>query len=107
MQKTSSIFFALLVASTASAAQHIHAEGKLTAVPTVGENQFELRLKNHDGSPIVGGKVTLTVYMPGMEKDKSLPIVREGQGGVYKATVKFSMSGRWRVTASSSAKGVE
>lgn len=94
-----------LALSACSVQAHITIAAKLSAPPVVGDNSLELHLKNHEGAPLVGAKVKLTVAMVGMDHGKASPKVTEKKGGQYTAPVKFLMAGKWRVAVTASAKG--
>lgn len=80
-------------------AQAISALAKLSSAPKVGENDFELTLKDVNGAAILGAKVTLSVAMTNMDMGTSHPAVSEKGEGLYTSKVNFSMAGPWRVTA--------
>lgn len=65
---------------------------------TVGERVLLVTLTDAAGTPVTGAKVTVALAMTNMDMGTSRPIVTEREGGVYAATLGFSMSGPWRAT---------
>lgn len=92
----------VLLAFSAAAQAHIQIEAKLTATPKVGDNKLELRLKDHEGKPLPGASVKLTVSMKDLNM-KATPAVSDKGGGLYDSTVKFDMKGTWQVSVSAAA----
>lgn len=93
--------FALLAIS--ALAQRPTVEGNLTGPPKLGDNTFELRLRDRLGEPVTGVKVTIRVFTDSSAK-VSAP-VHEGKLGTYSATVNFAKAGHWKVEVSFQAGG--
>ena len=67
--------------------------------PKVGDNQVQVQITDEDNKPIDKAVVNLLVEMTEMDMGTS-KVATVGQGnGLYEATIKFSMAGKWKVTA--------
>ncbi len=73
-------------------------EGKMGAPAKVGDNIFEVSLKDSNGKPMADAKVSITVRMVEMDHGISTPTVTKKRDGLYTALVKFAMEGKWRVS---------
>lgn len=71
--------------------------------PVVGDNKLDLLIKNLDGSPKKGLKLTATVAMTAMDMGTAHPAVQEGADGHYSLTANFAMAGIWRVSLTSAS----
>lgn len=70
----------------------------LTGRPQVGSNQFEVKLRNHQGQPIAQAEVELTYAAAagtGASGDR-VPARAEGFG-IFSTVLTFPTSGSWRV----------
>lgn len=78
--------------------------------PRVGDNSFEVRLRDERGAPIVDAEVALRLYMapmpsmnmPAMRVEVRLLAVGDG---LYRGQGNVSMAGRWEVTVSATRGG--
>jgi RND family efflux transporter MFP subunit len=68
--------------------------------PKVGENQFEIMVKDPSGKPIADAEVAVQFFMAGMPT-MNMPAMRNdvklssAGGGVYRGTGQMMMAGRW------------
>jgi hypothetical protein len=68
--------------------------------PKVGENQFEVTVKDVSGKPIADAEVAVQFFMAGMPT-MNMPAMRNevklssAGGGVYRGTGQMMMAGRW------------
>jgi Cu(I)/Ag(I) efflux system membrane fusion protein len=66
----------------------------------VGENQFEIMVKDQSGKPIADAEVAVQFFMPAMPT-MNMPAMRNevklspAGGGVYRGTGQVMMAGRW------------
>lgn len=71
--------------------------------PTVGENQFEVAVKDASGKALDGADVAVQFFMPAMPT-MGMPAMRNevkltpAGGGVYRGTGQVMMAGRWETT---------
>lgn len=71
---------------------------------TESPTAYQLRLSNHDGSPVSGAKVTLRGRMAdGMAA--VAPLQPGPEPGIYRGRVLFTMEGRWDLKLRVSGKG--
>ena len=78
--------------------------------PKIGENTFEVSLKDASGQPVQDAHVTIqffmpampTMNMPAMRNSLTLPAVG---GGVYRGTGEVMMAGRWDATVTAAKNG--
>ena len=59
-----------------------------------------VRVTDAAGRPVAGAAVFLSLDMPDMPMGNNVAAAREMAPGVYRATGRFTMAGKWRVTAS-------
>jgi RND family efflux transporter MFP subunit len=78
--------------------------------PKVGENQFEVVVKDAAGKPVEGADVSIQFFMAAMPT-MNMPAMRNevklshAGGGVYRGTGQVMMAGRWDVTITVSRGG--
>jgi Cu(I)/Ag(I) efflux system membrane fusion protein len=78
--------------------------------PRMGDNVFEVTLRNASGTPVTDAEVAVrlfmpampTMNMPAMQNETSLPHLG---GGIYRGRGLVAMGGRWDVTVTVSRKG--
>jgi len=80
------------------------------ATPRLGENVFEVTVKDAEGRPTADATVSLAFYMPpmpsmGMPAMRSSASLAAAGGGVYRGTVDVPMAGTWQVTVTVSRAG--
>jgi hypothetical protein len=68
--------------------------------PILGRNAMTVKVLSANGIPVVGCKLTVSVFMPAMGHGSSeTPVVTEVGNGEYSVSkVTFTMYGQWRVT---------
>ena len=59
-----------------------------------------VRVTDAAGRPVGGAAVSLRLDMPDMSMGENVASAHEAEPGVYRATGRFTMAGKWRVTAS-------
>ena len=59
-----------------------------------------VRVADAAGRPVTGAAVSLRLDMPDMPMGENVANAHESGRGVYRATGRFTMAGKWRVTAS-------
>ena len=78
--------------------------------PKVGENQFEIMVKDPMGKPVDGADVSIQFFMAAMPT-MNMPAMRNevklspAGGGVYRGTGQVMMAGRWDATVTVSRDG--
>jgi len=77
---------------------------------TRGHNRIEVTLRDSQGQPITGAKVTVTFYMAampamGMTAMRDEGVAEEQGGGVYGAGIDLESGGTWRLTIVASKGG--
>lgn len=105
-------FFALAV--SAAAQDHIPTV-TLTTRPSplgLGQNLFEVVVKDAKGQPVTDADVALVLVMPADPKTKHPEMRTEGQlnkagAGKYSGIAMVTMAGDWDVTVTASRKGKE
>jgi len=58
-----------------------------------------VRVTDAAGRPVTGAAVSLRLDMPDMPMGENVANAHEARRGVYRATGRFTMAGKWRVTA--------
>jgi nitrogen fixation protein FixH len=105
----------VLAAFTSAAAQTGAASLTLTTKPSplgLGQNLFEVRVKDAKGQPVIDADVSLLLLMPADPKTKHPEMRTEGKlnnvgGGKYNAIAIVTMAGDWDVTVAASRNGKE
>jgi len=96
---------ALATASLAAQAQtNTQIELSLDGDAHVGENAVAVRLSD-GGQPVVGATVVLNVLMTDMDMGVAHPKVTDRKDGTYTGSVRFSMTGPWRVEVEATTPG--
>ena len=106
---------AILTFSVSAAAQSSGATLTLTTKPAplgLGQNLFEVVVKDANGRPVADADVALSLVMPADPKTKHPEMRTEGKlnnvgGGKYNAIAIVSMAGDWDVTVTATQKGKE
>ena len=76
----------------------------------MGENQFEVQVKDPAGQPVDDAEVEIVFFMPAMPS-MNVPAMRSAVtlvsagGGVYRGTGDVPMAGRWAVTVTVTRAG--
>jgi len=68
----------------------------LTGRPRVGDNQFEIKLSDRQGQPVLQAEVGVAYSMGGMGHRGGMAARSEGYG-IFSTLLKFSMAGTWTV----------
>ncbi len=70
--------------------------------PTKGENDMRIILTDPEGNPVTKARIKVDYSMPPMENMPTMIYKTRAKfnGGMYRATVNFSMSGRWDIHVS-------
>lgn len=68
----------------------------LTGRPRVGDNQFEIRLRDRQGQPVLQAEVEVAYSMGGMGHRGGTATLPQGYG-IFNAVLNFSMAGTWTV----------
>jgi len=95
------------------AAQTGGATVALTTTPSplgLGQNRFDVTVKDAGGQPIANADVTLSLVMPADPKTKHPEMRTEGKlnnsgGGRYSGIAMVSMAGTWNVTVTATQQG--
>ncbi len=103
----------VLAVFTSAAAQTGAASLTLTTKPSplgLGQNLFEVRVKDAKGQPVTDADVSLLMLMPADPKTKHPEMRTEGRlnnvgGGTYNAIAIVTMAGEWDVTVAASRNG--
>jgi hypothetical protein len=71
--------------------------------PHVGENAFEVTVKEAGGQPVTDARVNVMFFMPampsmGMPAMKSSAVLGHAGAGVYRGAGQVASAGRWDVT---------
>ncbi|MGH8059832.1 MAG: FixH family protein, partial [Candidatus Entotheonellia bacterium] len=66
----------------------------LTGRPRVGENQFEVKLRDRQGEPVLQAEVEVAYSMGGMGHGRRLGTRPEGYG-IFSTMLNFPMAGTW------------
>lgn len=80
--------------------------------PKMGQNAFEVTVRDEQGAPVTDANVTVEFYMPAMPEMK-MPEMRDTStlkhesGGVYRGTGQVVMAGDWDVTVTATRNGQE
>lgn len=114
MRRIVAVAFVLAVA-TAAAGQSGAASLSLTTKPSplgLGQNLFEVSVKDAKGQPVTNVEVSLLMLMPADPKTKHPEMRTEGKlnnvgGGRYNAVTIVTMAGDWNVTIVASRNGKE
>ena len=104
---------AVLVATVSATAQTGGATVTLTTKPSplgLGQNLFDVALKDTKGRPISNADVAIVLLMPADPKTKHPEMRTEGKlnnvgGGTYNGIVIVTMAGDWDVTVTARYKG--
>ena len=78
--------------------------------PRIGENTFEVAVRDAAGQPISDADVSITFFMPAMPT-MNMPAMRNSAklppagGGIYRGSGQVVMAGRWDVTVDVSRAG--
>ena len=105
----------LLATAVSAAAQTGGATVTLTTKPSplgVGQNLFEVTLKDAKGQPIANAEVAIVLLMPADPKTKHPEMKTEGKlnsagKGQYNGIAMVTMAGEWDVTVIASRNGKE
>ena len=108
------VVFTVVIASSA-AAQTRAASLTLTTRPSplgLGQNLFEVLVKDAKGQPVTNADVSLVLLMPADPKTKHPEMRTEGKlnnvgAGKYNGIAIVSMAGDWDVTVAASRNGKE
>lgn len=76
-----------------------------TPSPKTGDNLLTITVRDAQGKPVTGAKVTASVAMTSMDMGTTHPTVQEVGSGKYTVTAAFSMAGPWRVKVRVAAPG--
>lgn len=107
------IIAAVLVLTVSVAAQSSDAALTLTTKPAplgLGQNLFEVTIKDAKGRPVTDASVALLLLMPADPKTKHPEMRVEGAlnnvgGGTYNGIAIVTMAGDWDVAVSATQKG--
>ena len=111
--RRSFILAAVLAAVASAAAQTGGATLTLSTNPSpllLGQNQFEVVLKDAKGGPIADADVAIVLLMPADPKTKHPEMKTEGKlnnagKGRYNGIAMVTMAGEWDVTVTASRNG--
>lgn len=103
----------IVAAGALAAAQSRSASVALTTTPNplgLGQNRFDVTVKDAKGQPIANADVMLSLVMPSDPKTKHPEMRTEGKlnnvgGGRYNGVAMVTMAGVWRVTATATQNG--
>lgn len=103
----------MIVGASLSAAAQSGTTVTLKATPDplgLGQNRFEVTVKDAKGQPIANADVALSLVMPSDPKTKHPEMRTEGKlnnvgGGHYNGIAMVTMAGAWHVTATASRNG--
>lgn len=103
----------ILAIAALAAAQPSAVTLTLTTRPSplgLGQNLFEVVVKDAKGQPVTGAEVSLSMVMPADPKTKHPEMRTDGQlnnvgAGKYNAIAIVTMAGGWDVTVTASRKG--
>ncbi len=108
----------LIVAAVVAAAVQVSAQSggtslTLTTKPSplgLGQNLFEVTLKDAKGQPVTNADVGIVLLMPADPKTKHPEMKTEGKlnnvgKGTYNGIVMVTMAGEWEVTITASRDG--
>jgi len=106
---------AILAFAVPAAAQSGAATLTLSTKPSplgLGQNLFDVVVKDAKGRPVTDAEVTLSLVMPADPKTKHPEMRTEGKlnnagGGKYNGIAIVSMAGEWDVTVIATQKGKE
>lgn len=76
-----------------------------TPSPKTGDNPLTITVRDAQGKPVTGAKITASVVMTSMDMGTTHPAVQEVGSGKYTVTAAFSMAGLWRVKVRVAAPG--
>src|SRR5688572_29727079 len=104
---------AILALAVSAAAQTRSATLTLATKPSplgLGQNLFEVRVKDAKGRPVTDAEIALLLLMPADAKTKHPEMHTEGKlnnvgGGKYNGIVIVTMAGDWDVTVTATQKG--
>lgn len=60
--------------------------------------QFHVQVSDSHGRPVSGASVTFCLVMPAMNMGQNRVTAQAGAAGIYTATGRFTMPGRWQAT---------
>lgn len=113
MDRLVTAFVLVLTLAVSAAAQSGAATLTLTTRPSplgLGQNLFEVTVKDAKGQPVADADVTIVLLMPADPKTKHPEMRTEGKlnnvgAGKYNAIAIVSMAGDWDVTVTASRNG--
>ena len=74
----------------------------LTLIPDaprqLDPTQLNVQISDSRGKPVSGASVTISLAMPAMDMGQNQVPAQAGAAGVYTATGRFTMPGRWQAT---------
>ena len=75
----------------------------IPAPPHKGDNTFQVKLAEGNGTPVAGAQVTVTFFMPampsmGMAAMRTVANLADKGGGVYQGAGNLGSGGTWQVT---------
>ena len=109
------VFMAFFALAVSAAAQDRTPTLTLTTRPSplgLGQNLFEVVIKDAKGQPVTDADVALVLVMPADPKTKHPEMRTEGRlnkagAGKYSGIAMVTMAGDWDVTVTASRKGKE
>jgi nitrogen fixation protein FixH len=116
MGRIAAVFIVFLVAiASSTAAQTTSGSLTLTTRPSplgLGQNLFEVIVKDSKGQPVTNADVSLVLLMPADPKTKHPEMRTEGKlnnvgAGKYTGIAIVTMAGAWDVTVAASRNGKE
>lgn len=69
--------------------------------------QMTVQISDSRGRPVSGASVTIRLAMPTMDMGQNQVTAGAGAAGVYAATGRFTMPGRWQATVQAGKGGLE
>lgn len=107
------LVFVMIVGGSLSAGAQSGATVTLKTTPDplgLGQNRFDVTVKDAKGQPIANADVFLSLVMPSDPKTKHPEMRTEGKlnnvgGGRYNGIAMVTMAGAWNVTATASRHG--
>jgi hypothetical protein len=109
------LFAAFVALAGSAAAQHSTSTLTLTTRPSplgLGQNLFEVVVKDAKGQPVTDADVSLTLVMPADPKTRHPEMRTEGRlnkrgAGKYNGIAMVTMAGDWDVTVTATRNGKE
>lgn len=107
------LIMVMIVAASLSANAQSGATVTLKTTPNplgLGQNRFDVTVKDAKGQPIANADVALSLVMPSDSKTKHPEMRTEGElssvgGGRYNGIAMVTMAGAWNVTATVTLNG--